>query len=96
MVDLWHAECVPCGWLELCDTQDEAIEAAEEHVYAHHARVPSKERAERKMGHVQNRTVGVIPRAILPVAGEPVEYDLGSGAAQEVLKPASDTQETSE
>jgi hypothetical protein len=58
MTDKWVAECLPCFWDEAHDTQDEAIAASEEHVFEYHHTIPSHERAQRKMGHVQLRTVG--------------------------------------
>jgi hypothetical protein len=57
MADKWHAECIPCGWLELHDDQRGAIRAAEDHVYSAHRDTPAEVRGEKKIGHVQNRTV---------------------------------------
>lgn len=60
LVDKWHAECLPCKWLELYDEQQDAIDAVEEHVHALHWKVPPEERGRLYMGHVQCRTVGAV------------------------------------
>lgn len=96
MQDRWCAECNPCGWLETFEVEDDAIAAAEEHVYQHHQRITGHERAAQKMGHVQMRGVSEIPPAILPVAGEPILEAIGSEVTQEVMPLAPDTQPTSE
>ena len=64
MSDKWVAECSPCTWGTLHDTQDEAIAAAEEHVDELHRKIPAAERASNRMGHVQFRTVTAADRSL--------------------------------
>lgn len=92
MVDKWNAECVPCKWLDLHDTEDDAIKAAENHVRRLHADVPPQKRGELIMGHVQLRTMvtaaeetSTAPAPLSPPDGKgdsPVSLqgDAGAGA----------------
>lgn len=59
-MDRWFAECRPCAWQTDHDTQDEAIRAAEDHVFANHRDTPPQKRAVDGIGHVQNRTMGAV------------------------------------
>ncbi len=73
-MDHWYAECIPCKWQEKHTTEDEAIAAAEKHVYANHLDVSGPKRAELKMGHVQNRSEGAVATEIPAVAAaEPLQ-----------------------
>jgi len=56
--DAWHAECLPCKWCELHETQDEAIDAVEWHLTSCPLNLSPQQRAEQHAGHVQCRTVG--------------------------------------
>ncbi len=71
MANLWHAECIPCGWVETYTEEDSAIRAAEDHASSEHPHVTSKERTSKYMGHVQMRDTSAAPLSILPVADEP-------------------------
>lgn len=76
MKDRWFAECAPCVWQMSYDTQDAAIEAAEEHVYTEHRKVPAHVRAWNRMGMVQFRTPGTQGtemKPAAPVADEPAQ-----------------------
>jgi len=57
-IDLWHAECLPCKWCELCETQQDAIEAVEEHLKSCPLHLSPEQRGGLHAGHVQCRTVG--------------------------------------
>lgn len=60
LVSKWHAECLPCKWEQHYDVQQDAIDAAVEHVNARHLDVPGHVRDREYMGHVQMRTVGAV------------------------------------
>ncbi len=81
-MDHWYAECVPCKWQEVHDTQDDAISAAEEHVFRVHPelfRMPSDARSrkmgEERIGHVQLRADNALSTAVPAFALEPVVTD---------------------
>lgn len=75
MADAYHAECIPCGWVETYALEDDAIAAVESHVALNHATTPPFERLQKKIGHVQMRTVE-------PIASTP--------PAVEILPPAEE------
>lgn len=89
MANLWHAECIPCGWLETHDEEEAAIAAAESHIEANHLRVPKDKRTKQHMGHVQMRDTRGIPPPILPVAGEIEAPAISEGKAAELPPPAA-------
>lgn len=60
MADKWVAECLPCKWGVNFDTQDEAIRAAEDHVFTTHRDLAPFERANSFIGHVQLRAQDAI------------------------------------
>src|SRR5271157_3852431 len=59
MADKWIAECIPCGWRKHHEVQDDAIADVEEHIADYHHGVPAVVRAQKKIGHVQFRTVSL-------------------------------------
>lgn len=66
-MDGYHAECVPCGWLEVHEIEQDAIDAVEKHIALYHPLVRSFERLQKTIGHVQMRTV-MTPAPPPPVA----------------------------
>lgn len=71
MADYWYAECAPCKWREQYSTQDSAIRAAEDHVYSLHRDIPPAVRAEKVIGHVQNRTENAVGTEFAQSAEQP-------------------------
>ncbi len=57
-IDKWHAECLPCKWVELYDDQESAIAAVESHVRTCPLKLNNVQRGEQHAGHVQCRTIG--------------------------------------
>lgn len=88
-MDHWVAECLPCKWADLFDVQDDAIAAAEKHVYAHHSNVSGNDRARLGMGHVQNRTDNAI--AVPVVEPEPQPEVVAAPAPASDLLPLTDS-----
>jgi len=64
VADKWFAECIPCKWETQHDDEDSAIRASVKHVNAFHVDIPPEERGAKKMGHVQNRTVGALATSL--------------------------------
>jgi len=69
--DFWFAECAPCKWQEQHATEDDAITAAEEHVMHHHKKMRPTERAEKRVGHVQNRTDNALGTEVVETPAAP-------------------------
>lgn len=59
-MDVWIGECLPCKWGSEFKTQDEAIRAAEGHVFTTHRDTTPTERANQFIGHVQLRAQNAI------------------------------------
>lgn len=83
MHDWWYAECGPCKWREQYDTQDSAIRAAEDHVYSLHRDIPPAVRAEKVIGHVQNRTDNAVGSEMPQASQELHDNLLKLGASEE-------------
>lgn len=90
-MDHWIAECRPCKYTELFDVQDDAIRAAEKHVYAHHADVPPAKRAELGMGHVQNRTDNAIAVPVVEATPLPEPIAAPAPVSEQLALTDSDT-----
>jgi len=89
--DFWYAECAPCKWQEKHETQDEAIAAAEDHVFLKHRNVHSTTRAAERMGLVQNRTENAFATQ-MPLLDQAQAPDVTPAAAEvkteQALSPA--------
>jgi hypothetical protein len=83
MPDAWVAECVPCTWVEFHVTQDEALHMASHHVDDFHRDVLAHERAAKRMGHVQFRTVTAAEQS----AVDATPKDQGDAARPPAEKP---------
>lgn len=83
MADFWFAECLPCKWQAKYPSESDAIFAAEDHIAEFHVKVPAKERAEKRIGHVQLRSEDAIGTAapVFPVDPQPVEQTAGESPA---------------
>jgi len=89
MFDAWFFDCAPCGIKEPYETANEAIQAAEAHIWANHPHVSSHARAQQGIGIVQQRTV-TTPEDSFHQA--PAQSPVGTGDAGSVLgheKPAT-------
>jgi len=79
VADKWFSECLPCGWETQHDDEDSAIRAAVKHVNSLQSETPPEVRGDKKMGHVQSRTVGALATQLSP-APAPAPALPGEGA----------------
>ena len=82
MVDMWFFDCAPCGIQEPYETANEAIQAAEAHIWANHPHMSSHELGQNRIGIVQQRTV-TTPEDVSTKA--PAQSPTGTGEAGTVL-----------
>ncbi len=70
MKDHWYFDCAPCKIAEPYELQDEAIRAAEDHVFTSHRDVPAHVRGPLRIGHVQNRSDNAFATAFVDIVGD--------------------------